>query len=372
MKIAISINSSWNFINFRLGLIKTLLNEGYEIIAIAPFDSASEKLQALGCTFIPIDMSPRGKNPLKELLIIYNYWKILNTIKPNYLLTFTVKPNIYGSIAARILRIPTINNIAGLGEPFARSGVLMVLVTQLYKIALGGATKIFFQNSEDRDIFIARKIVPIALIDRLPGSGINTIEFTPAEEGQNYCKQDKKIFLFASRLLWDKGIYEFIKAAIAVKKDYPYIEFHVVGPIPDSPNQGPNIEKLQEWDRCGAISYLGTSDDIKLHLKSATCLVLPSYYREGVPRILLEAAAMELPIITCNSIGCRDAVDDGITGFLCNTRDEEDLARKIKNIIHLSCNDIKEMGRKARMKMQNEFDEKIVIKKYLDVIQRRA
>lgn len=352
-----------------MGLLKTLLTEGFEVIAIAPHDKYSEKLKEMGCTFIPIEISPRGKDPIKELILIYSYWKILMVVKPAILLTFTVKPNIYGSIAAKILGIPTINNIAGLGQPFAKHGPLMIVVSQLYKIALGGAVKIFFQNQEDKEVFLKHSIAPPNKMDRLPGSGIDISKFIPPEKTE-YSSKNKKIFLYASRLLWDKGIFEFMDAAHTIKKDNFEAEFHVLGPIADSSRQGPTLEMVRAWESNGAFNYLGVTDNIMPHLISATCLVLPSYYGEGVPRILLEAAALETPIITCYSVGCKDAVNDGETGFLCIPRDSHDLAEKIKKIINLSDYELENMGRKARIKMKMEFDEEIVIKKYLDAIEQ--
>lgn len=364
-KIAISINTAWNIYNFRRSLIKALIDRGYEVVAIAPSDEYVERIRGLGCRFIGIQMDNNGTNPGKDLRLLAQYLKVLRAEKPMTFLSYTVKPNVYGSMAAHLLNIPVVNNIAGLGAALMREGILARIVRTLYKHSLKRSYRIFFQNEDDRQLFLSMRLVEAAQTDRLPGSGMDLMHYRPVLKIEN--PEQAFSFLVVARMLRDKGIEEFVAAARLVRKQFPNTVFQLLGGVdPLNPNSIP-LSRIRSWEEEGLISYLGKNDDVRPYLSAANCAVLPSY-REGVSRSLLEAAAMERPIITTHTAGCRDVVEHGINGFLCNVMDGPDLARKMVDMLRLSSQQRREMGRAGRQKVVSEFDESIVIQKYLDVI----
>lgn len=370
MKIAICANTSWNLVNFRAGLIRHLIAEGHEVVALAPADTYSERVRALGCELIEISMDKHGTSPARDLLLCADFARKLRRSRPDVYLGYTVKPNIYGSIAARALNISVINNIAGLGVAFSKPSIVGRVVQVLYKIALKRARTVFFQNSEDRDIFVSQRLVSASQADVLPGSGVDLQKFVPrfAMGGG----KDRGRFLLISRLLWEKGIGEFVEAARIVRRIYPDATFQLLG-FHDS--QSPSaVDKgtLETWIQEGVIQYLGPADDVRPHIADADCIVLPSYYREGTPRSLLEAAAMGKPIITTDSVGCRDVVDDGVTGFLCEPRNASDLAEKMLSLVVMTSDERQAMGRAGRLKAVREFDEKFIFKKYSEALRAIA
>jgi glycosyltransferase involved in cell wall biosynthesis len=264
-----------------------------------------------------------------------------------------------------MLNIPTINNIAGLGTLFIKQNFVTEIAKFLYKFSQKKATKIFFQNQDDFKIFIEEKLIQKEKCDILPGSGVDVEKFLPIEKKENVIFR----FLLVSRMLWAKGIQEFVEASVIIKNKYKNVEFQLLGHLDvESPTA---ISKVQMdiWVKNGFVNYLGTSDDVRVEISEADCVVLPSFYREGTPRILLESASMEKPIITTNNVGCKDVVDDGINGFLCNIKDSVDLASKMEKILNLTQSERNFMGKEGRKKMLNFFDEKIVINKYVKAVE---
>ena len=219
-------------------------------------------------------------------------------------------------MAAGSLGIPAINNISGLGAVFVRRGLLRQLVERLYRFALRRSVTVFFQNRDDLQLFVDRRIVTPAQAKLLPGSGVDLAHFTPAP----LPAEGAVTFLLAARLLWDKGVGEFVEAARRLRRDFPDARFRILGNVERKSAAAVPLSKLQEWSGEGVIDYLGSADDVRPALAAADCIVLPSYYREGVPRVLLEAAAMGIPVITTDMPGCREAVEDGATGLLCEPR----------------------------------------------------
>jgi glycosyltransferase involved in cell wall biosynthesis len=366
-KILISINTSWNIINFRLGLLQALQKEGYQIIVLAPKDNYSELFQNYDFEYYDIEMNNKGTNPIEDLKLTISYYKILKKIKPNLMLNYTIKPNVYGTIAANLLKIPTINNIAGLGTLFVNENFITKIAKYLYKYSQDKASKVFFQNNEDFELFTSLKLVDIKKSDVLPGSGINTEKFQPIEKTKNL---DKIVFLLISRMLWDKGVGEYVEAARILTKKYTNVEFQLLGFLDVVNKSAISKEQMDTWEKERIINYLGTSDNVKNEISNADCMVLPSFYREGTPRTLLESASMAKPIVTTDNIGCKDVVNDGETGYLCKIKDSIDLALKLELIINMSEEERKIMGQKGREKIKKEFDEKIVIDKYIDAIKK--
>jgi len=378
--IAIVINTSWNIFNFRVGLLEALQKEGYKIVTIAPRDEYSEKLEALGFEYHNIDINNKGTNPLEDAKLMYAFYKLYKKIAPDVLLQYTIKPNIYGSMAAGMLGIPVISNISGLGTVFLNDSFSSKIARFLYKLALKVPKKVFYQNAHDRALFIDSNLVKEEKTDLLPGSGIDTEKFKPLE-GQVTDSQKPLQFLFIARLVRDKGIEEYVQAAQILsatgyglgvtkeqeQKNYKKLEFCILGAFYPGNPTAISEDEMKAWEEEGSVKYLGVSDDVKSLIAEADCIVLPSY-REGLSRVLLEAGSMAKPIITTNVPGCREVVDDGINGYLCEVKDADSLAEQMEKMILLSDDQRIEMGKKGREKVIREFDEKIVIEKYKEAI----
>jgi glycosyltransferase involved in cell wall biosynthesis len=281
-------------------------------------------------------------------------------------LGYTIKPNIYASIACRLLHIPIINNISGLGTVFLDDSLSSKVARWMYKIALSKSKKVFFQNSADRELFIANKLVKENIADLVPGSGIDTNRFAPQDIEIN---STKTRFLMIARLVRDKGIMEYIEAAHILKQKYDNVEFALLGSFYFDNPTALTKEELQVWQDKGVVNYLGVSDDVASIIAQYDCIVLPSY-REGLSRVLLEAASMAKPIVTTNVPGCKDVVEDGFTGFLCQPGNSRDLAEKMEQVLCSSHENRIKMGKRAREKVTMQFDEKIVISKYMNVMDR--
>ena len=363
----ISANSGWTLYNFRFELINKLIDGGFEVLIVTGEDKYSSKLEDIGCRFIPLKIDISGKNIFRDFLLLIQFLFIIKKERPSFFLAFTIKPNIYGSIAARMCSVQTINNINGLGTIFNQDNFLTKFVSTLYRVALKKSFRIFFQNNDDRLLFLNKGIVIEHKTDLLPGSGVNLERFSFTDIPQ-HPKNIKFRFLLVARMLWDKGVHEYVKAAESLREKYPGVEFCLLGFLDvDSPS-AITKEVMENWVKKGDIRYLGNTDKVEVEMALADCIVLPSYYREGVPRALIEAAAIGRPIITTNTIGCREVVDNNVNGLLCKPRNTFDLIEKLEKMICLSKNRLIMMGKKSREKAVSQFDEKIVINKYLNLI----
>lgn len=369
MKVMIVLNTAWNLVNFRAGLIRSLVADGHEVVAVAPYDNYASRLADLGCRFVALPMDNKGTHPGRDLLLFLRFISLLYREKPDVYLGYTIKPNIYGSLASHVLGIPVVNNIAGLGTVFIRDNLLTLLVRGLYKAAMSGSRHVFFQNNEDLGLFVEKGLVSADKVSRLPGSGINLETFvcTPALPSGNrpFC------FLLVARLLWDKGVGEYVEAARLIRNQYPTARFQMLGFLDVQNKTAVSTEQMDEWVKEGIVEYLGVADDVKPYLAAADCVVLPSY-REGVPRSLLEAAAMGRSIVTTDTVGCRDAVENGVSGLFCRVADAHDLAEKMQTMLELTDSVRADMGLAGRRKMELEFDEKIVIGRYRQVLDEVA
>jgi glycosyltransferase involved in cell wall biosynthesis len=360
--VLISINASWNIVNFRQGLIRGLQAQGYRVAALAPPDAWSGRFADLGVDYHPIEMDKKGVSPARDLLLLTRYYRLLKALKPDVFLGYTAKPNVYGSLAAQALGIPVINNVSGLGTAFIRQGLLTRIVSGLYRTAFRRSHTVFFQNDDDRGLFVRGRLVAEGKAKLLPGSGIDLERFQPSEaqrgEGTPFT------FLLIARLLWDKGVGEYAEAARLVRAEAPDTRFEMLGFLDVENRTAVPRSDVEAWGAEGLIDYLGPSNDVRPAIAGADCVVLPSY-REGLPRTLLEAAAMAKPLITTDVPGCRQVVDQGMNGFLAEVRSARSLADAMLRMIRLSPAERRAMGAAGRAKMEREYDEKLVVARYL-------
>lgn len=364
-KIAITANTSWYLYNFRKNTIISLLNEGYQVIAIAPKDGYSKKLEELGASFIHVDIDQGGTNPINDLKTLFYFNRMFSKNNIGVVLNFTPKNNIYATLAATIHGVKVVNNIAGLGILFINETIASKIARGLYKLSQRFADRIFFQNEEDRTLFLENNMARKEITDRLPGSGadLSRFIFSPAPN------DGKTRFLLIARMLYDKGIGHYVEAARALKSKYgDNVEFRLLGFLDVNNPSAVSSSDMQKWVNEDIVNYLGTSDCVEEEIAKVDCMVLPSFYREGVPKSLLEAGAMGKPIITTDNVGCRETVDDGVNGYLCEVRSTESLIEKLELIIQMSHELRLNMGRQSRLKIEREFDEQIVINKYLDAV----
>ncbi len=365
MKVALVVNTSWNLYNFRISLIHSLQANGHEIHTIAPTDSYTPLLLEHGCQHHKLRMDSRGANPIKDMALIFELYTIYRRIKPDIILHYTIKPNVYGTLAATLLGIPVVNNVCGLGTVFLKKDIVSFIAKLLYRMSFRFARKVFFQNPDDLDLFIKDKLVPAKAVDLLPGSGIDLKKFTPAP----FTRNSAFTFLLISRLITDKGVLEYVEAVKKLKAEGLNARFQVLGAIDEEHKRGIAKEVIDSWITSGIIDYLGTTEDVRPFIQQADCVVLPSY-REGTPRVLLEAASISKPIIATNVPGCNQVVVDHFNGLLCTLKDADDLAEKMKTMSHLNDDQLKIFGANGRQKMESQFDESTVIQKYLHTLQQ--
>lgn len=368
-KIVISSNTSWSIFNFRLELVRFLAKTN-QVEVIAPKDPYSDKLRDMGVVVHDIDMASSSIAPFHDISTLLAYWKLLKKIKPDYYLGFTAKPNIYGGFIAALVGCKVINNITGLGRTFSSSGLLQSTMQLLYRVGLSQSQHVFFQNNDDQALFLKSGLLKKTHHSVLPGSGVDINHFT--------CKQVKPrvaadsvspsfVFLFSARLLLEKGVREYISAASQLKAIYPHCTFQVMGKHGGTAVELPKAE-LDAACQNGTIEYLGTTDDVVAVLHHADCFVLPSYYREGVPRSLLEAGSCGLPLITTDSVGCREAVMDGVNGYLISPRSSAAMFDAMKKMVELDEAQLQAMGLASRDYMVNNFNESLVLQQYHQVL----
>ena len=363
--IAISANTSWYLYNFRKNTILELLSQGHSVIAIAPIDAYSQKLMDLGAAYVHITIDSGGTNPFKDIAAIFAFYKIYKQQKPCVTLNFTPKNNIYSTLAAKLTKVKSVNNIAGLGTLFINENLVSKIARVLYKYSQSKADFIFFQNEDDRALFKSHQIAQNVKSDRLPGSGADLSRFilSPAPD------DGVTRFLLIARMLFDKGIGQYVEAARTLKKQYgDAVEFRLLGFLDVDNPSAVSKGQMDKWMQEGVINYLGTSDNVEAEIAQVDCMVLPSYYREGVPKSLLEAGAMGKPIVTTDNVGCRETVNDGFNGFICEPRSAESLTNTLSKIIIMPHFERLQLGVNSRIKIENEFDEKIVINKYLAAV----
>ncbi len=362
--IALSANDGWGVVNFRAGLIAALIADGYRVAVLAPDSPHSAAIRALGATLVPLPIDARGRSPSADLRTLAAYHRHLRALRPAAFLGFTIKPNIYGSMAAHLLGIPVINNITGLGAMFERKSPLSRMIGLLYRLALRRSATVFFQNRDDRDLFLKAGLVRAQQVELLPGSGVDLDRFQPQPKSGG----DRITFLLAARLLWAKGISEYVEAARIVRAGRKDFVFRLLGPLePNGPGAVAQTD-LDAWAAEGLVDYRGTAADVRPELAEADCVVLPSYYREGTPRILLEASAMAIPVIAADSVGCREALIPGETGLLCEPRSAQSLADAMLAVAAMPESQRRALGAAGRAFMERCFSEAVVHRAYRDAL----
>lgn len=353
--ILVLANSDIGLYKFRKELIEELIRQETKLYISLPYGEFVPLLENMGCVYIETHIDRRGVNPFIDIKLFINYLKIIRNIKPSIVITYTIKPNIYGGIAARILKIPYAVNITGLGTAFQDTNLIKKIVVLLYRIACKKSQVIFFQNDENKHFFISNKIIDEIRACKLNGSGVNLDEYNFCEYPEN---NGELRFLFIGRIMKEKGIDELLAVAKMIRKEYSNVFFDIVGPIEDD-DYSYLIETMQNEN---IINYYGFQKDVKPFIKKSHCFVLPSYH-EGMANTLLECGAMGRPLITSNIYGCKEAVVHNKNGYLVNLKDINDLYCKIKKFINLSYQDKINMGIESRLHIEKVFDKKSVVER---------
>lgn len=360
MRVLFLSNSVGALVNFRYELISHLCNNGNEVYVSSPIEATPQKLVDLGCKVVPMKMEQRGTNPLREYKLKRAYESLIKELHPSVVLAYTIKPNIYGSAACRKYRIPVIANVTGLGTAIENGGLLQQVSMSLYRWGLKDADFLFFQNQESMDFFKRCNVKPKKQ-SLVAGSGVNMDRFAYAE----YPEDNGEIhFLFISRILPQKGISQYLDVAEEVRGKHDNIFFHIVG-IKDDPYYSRLIE---EKAKEGVVIYHGQQTDVRPFIVQCNCLVHPSFYPEGLSNVCLESSAMGRPVITTDKSGCREVVDDGITGFIVKQQDTSDLQEKVERFIALPHEQKMKMGMQAHKKVEREFNRADVVKRYVETI----
>ncbi len=358
-KVIFFVNRDFVLYNFRLELVERLLQEKYEVYICLPHGEKVEEMIAMGCKFVPVEIDKRGTNINKDIRLVKTYLRIMKQIKPDMVLLYTTKVDIYGGIVARWLKIPYLVNVSGLGTALEFESPLQKWMICLYKVAVKNAECVFFQNEENLDFFMQRKMYK-GKYQLIPGSGVNLRKW----ELMEYPSDEKVEFLFIARVIKEKGIEEYLETAKQIKTEYPNTVFHVLGPC-----DGDYEQIIKEYETAGYIQYHGMVQDTSVYLKNGHCTIHPSFYPEGISNVCVESAATGRPVITTNRSGCRDTVDDGVTGFIFEQKNTAQLIECVRRFMQMSNEKRKQMGLAGREKMEREFNRDIVIEAYVKEIE---
>ena len=354
--ILILTNNIGGLHSFRKEVVKAMCDAGYKLYISTPDDNfKADYFRKIGCEIILTKFNRRGTNPFADFKLMQAYCKLIKQLRPVAVLTYTIKPNIYGGMAARLCRVPQLANVTGLGDAVENGGWMQKLTISLYKMGLGRAHRIFFQNASNREFGIRMGIADNSSV-LLPGSGVNLQHHTY----QEYPADVRRIrFLYIGRLLKDKGAEELFEAAKAIKAKYPKTEFQIVGNV-----EGDYQKQLDELVADGTVRFLGSQSDVRPFIGAVECTIMPSYH-EGMSNVNLESAANGRPVITTNVPGCKETVDDGKTGYLVESKSTKSLIDAVERFIALPYNQKVLMGQEGRRKVEREFDRQIVVNAYL-------
>lgn len=359
MKIAMIGNSDLSIYLYRRELIEKLISDGHEVVVLSPNGEYIPELINAGCEYYETSVDRHGTNPIKDIKLILIYRRILRLVKPDIVFSYTIKPNIYGAIACRLLNIPIVVNVTGLGTAVENKGWKQAITLLLYRLSFRKVQTIFFQNDENMRFFRDRNLF-VEKHKLLPGSGVNLSRFVACD----YPAGETIDFVFVSRLMKEKGIDQYLEAAQYITQKYPNTRFHICGFC-----EKEYESKLDKLKTNPAIIYHGMVKDMTTILPKMNCTVHPTYYPEGLSNVLLESLATARPIITTDRAGCREVVDDGVNGFVVNQQDSADLISKIEKFLSLSYEEQKQMGLAGREKVEREFDRQIVVDKYIKEIE---
>ncbi|AOK52024.1 glycosyl transferase [Burkholderia stagnalis] len=360
LRIVLVCNTAWAIYTYRHGLIRMLVARGAEVIVAAPHDRTVPLLEQMGCRYVPLAVASKGTSPREDLGTLAALYRHYRALAPDLVFHYTIKPNIYGSVAAWLARVPSVAVTTGLGYVFIQKSRAASIAKRLYRFAFRFPREVWFLNRDDLATFTDERL--LAHPERahlLHGEGVDLEQFAPVPLPAG----DAPVFILIGRLLWDKGVREYVDAARAVRARHPHARFQLLGPLGvDNPSAIGRAD-VDAWVREGVVEYLGEAHDVRPHIAAADCVVLPSY-REGVPRTLMEASAMGRPIVATDVPGCRDVVADGETGLLCAARDSASLAARLVQMIELGPAGRAAMGARGRRKVAAEFDEQKVVERY--------
>lgn len=359
-RILFLVNRDIVIYNFRAEIVEKLLADGHDVHISSPYGERIDALTAIGAQFHDITMRQREKHFFEGIYLLAAYCRLMKEVKPDIVFGFTVKPNIFGAMAAHRCDIPFVANITGLGTALEKKGFTQNLLLMLYRFSFRYVRKVFFQNTANRDFFLSHRI-PVSDSALLPGSGVNLSRFPL----RDYPPDDVVRFAFVSRILEEKGIDIYLNAAKAIEERYDHVEFHVCGFF-ESDYHG----KLQQYADDGVIIYHGLIRDVSSFMQDIHCIVHPSYYPEGISNVLLEACASGRPMITTDNTGCREVVEDGVNGFMIPQRDTAALIGALEQFIRLPWSEKREMGLNARRKAEREYDRRTVVEAYVNEVNK--
>jgi glycosyltransferase involved in cell wall biosynthesis len=364
LRIILVCNTAWAIYTYRQGLIRTLVARGVEVVVLAPPDRTFALLAQMGCRCIALPVASKGTRPREDLGTLWALYRHYRTLRPHLIFHYTIKPNIYGSIAAWLARVPSVAVTTGLGYVFIQASRAAKIAKWLYRVAFRFPREVWFLNRDDLDAFRAQRLLAHPERARLlhgEGVDLDQFAFAPLPARPAFA------FVLIGRLLWDKGVGEYVEAARRLRARYPHARFRLLGPVGVDNPSAITRDEVAAWEREGVIEYLGEAHDVRPFIADADCVVLPSY-REGVPRTLMEAAAMGRPIVATDVPGCREVVADGVNGLLCAARDAASLADALARMLERSPDARRAMGERGRQKVAAEFDERDVVHRYTDLI----
>ena len=376
LRIALVCNTSFAIYTYRQGLIRALVARGVQVTVIAPRDRTTDMLQQMGCRFVDLHVASKGTNPRDDLRTMASLYRLYREMRPHIVFHYTIKPNIYGSVAAKLAGVDSVAVTTGLGYVFIQKSRAAQVAKFLYRFAFRFPREIWFLNKDDEAAFVDQNLLVYPERARLlHGEGVDLEQFAftplPGDDHEHENKPENTqrafSFLLIGRLLWDKGVGEYVEAARRLRPKYPHARFQLLGPVGvDNPSAISQAE-VDAWVREGVIDYLGEAHDVRPLIAAADCIVLPSY-REGVPRTLMEASAMGRPIVATDVPGCREVVADGVNGLLCEARNVDSLAAKLAEMLDMGDAARRDMAGRGREKVAREFDERSVIERYKALI----
>lgn len=360
MRILILTNLDVGLYKFRKELLEEFQKEHFEVFVSLPDGEFRKQIEDLGCTYIETDLNRRGTDPIEDMKLFRKYLRMIRNVDPDVVLTYTIKPNVYGGLAARLSGVPYVANITGLGSALENPGLLQTFTKNLYRIGLKKASKVFFQN-EDNLKFMSRNGIVKDNYDLLPGSGVNLKQY----RYHPYPKTGTTHFVFVGRMMREKGFELYLNAAEWIHEKYPDTLFHICGIREED-----FYERVERLSEKGIVRYHGLVDDMEAIYKDMNCIIHPTYYPEGMSNVLLEASACGRPAITTDRAGCREIINDGYNGFIVKQQDQDDLNKKIVCFLKLSDAQKEKMGQNARKKVEDHFDRQIVVDRYMEEIRK--